>query len=217
MRWLSHSLDQARNLDVFAEAVLAPAARMDAPPAGLQALAEAVGAARDAARRAACETAASARFRALMIDAAAWAETGAWREGERAREPARAFAARVLDRRFRKLLKRGRKLDAHGDEARHELRIQAKKLRYAAEGFAPLFPRKKADRFTARLKALQDALGPLNDLATAEPLLAGLNLPPEAAYAAGELEGLRLARKPKLIAKAAKAMAKLSETEPFWG
>src|SRR5262249_15407193 len=58
---------------------------------------------------------------------------------------------------------------------RHKLRIQAKKLRYAAEFFAPAFPRKRATRrrkdFVASLQQLQDALGELNDIAVNEKLL----------------------------------------------
>jgi triphosphatase len=216
LRWLAKSFDHARNLDVFATEVLEPAILMATPPAGLPALVTAVAEAREAARKAAGETAASMRFRTLMIDATGWVETGAWLTGEVAREPARAFAARTLDRRLGKLLKRGRKLAARDDEARHAVRIEAKKLRYAAEGFGGLWPEKKADRFIGRLKRLQDELGALNDIATAEPLLATLELSPEAAYAAGELEGLRLAKKPKLVAGAAKALDRLAQERPYW-
>ena len=216
LRWLAKAFDQARNLDVFADEVLHPAILMETPPAGLPALVNAVAEAREAARRAACETAASERFRTLMIDAAGWAETGPWLAGEAAREPARAFARRTLDRRLAKLLQRGRKLASRDDAARHAARIEAKKLRYAAEGFAGLWSARKADRFVERVKHLQDALGALNDIATAEPLLTGLSLTPEAAYAAGELEGLRMARKPRLVARAAKALDRVAEAEPYW-
>jgi triphosphatase len=216
LRWLARAFDRARNLDVFAEDVLEPAILMEAPPAGLPALVDAVAEAREACRREAAETAACERFRILMIDATGWVETGAWISADAAQEPARAFAARTLDHRLDKLLKRGRKLADRDDAARHEARIEAKKLRYAAEGFAGLWPEKKTDRFVERVKHLQDALGALNDLATAEPLLASLNLSADAAYAAGELEGLRRARKPKLVAAAAKALDRLANTEPHW-
>jgi inorganic triphosphatase YgiF len=217
LRWLAKAFDQARNLDVFADEVLAPALLMPTAPAGLAELIEAVEAAREAARRRACETAASERFRRLMIDATAWVEIGAWVGGEPAKQPARGYADRTLARRLKKVLKRGRKLETGDDEARHEVRIEAKKLRYAAEGLAGLYADKKVDRFVGRLKHLQDALGALNDISTAEPLIAGLKLSPEAAYAAGELEGLRLADKKRLIAHAAKALDRLDETAPFWG
>jgi inorganic triphosphatase YgiF len=217
LRWLAKSFDNARNLDVFATEVLAPAQMTPSPPAGLAALVAAVEAARQAARKDACETSASERFRSLMIDASAWVETGAWIAGEAGREPARAYAQRTLSRRLKKLLKRGRKLESSDDAARHKMRIGAKKLRYAAEGFASLYPDKKVDSFVGRVKDLQDSLGALNDVATAEPLIAGLNLGADAAYAAGELEGLKLADKNRLIAHAAKAMRRLGDVAPFWG
>jgi CHAD domain-containing protein len=48
------------------------------------------------------------------------------------------------------------------------LRIDAKKLRYASEFFKDVFSGKGAarrrKRFVGRLKALQDALGDLNDI-----------------------------------------------------
>ena len=217
LKWLAKAFDEARNLDVFAADVVEPAACLEARPAGLEALAESVAVARAAACKRACETAASERFRALMIEATGWAETGAWIHCEAASEPARAFAARTLDKRLNKVLKRGKHLDTQDDAGRHELRIQAKKLRYAAEGFAGLYGEKRVTRFVNRLKALQDALGLLNDIATAEPLTAGLDLSPEAAFAAGDLAGLRQARKPKLIAKAGKALKRLEDAQPFWG
>ncbi|HEV2532622.1 CHAD domain-containing protein [Phenylobacterium sp.] len=216
LRWLAKAFDEARNLDVYAETVLEPAIRMPSPPAGLSALVNAVAEAREAARKTAGETASSMRFRTLMIDATGWVETGAWLSAEPARQPARPFAARTLDHRLARLMKQGSKLETRDDAARHAARIQAKKLRYAAEGFGGLWPEKKADRFVGRVKRLQDELGGLNDIATAESLLAGLALTPDAAYAAGELEGLRLARKPKLVASAAKALGRLADAEPYW-
>src|SRR5262249_12292225 len=78
-------------------------------------------------------------------------------------------------RQWKKILKSGKHLDRLDPQHRHKLRIQAKKLRYAAEFFAPAFPRKRAIRrrkdFVASLQQLQDALGELNDIAVSEKLL----------------------------------------------
>lgn len=216
LRWLAKAFDEARNLDVFAQEVIAPAGQMEAAPVALPALNEAVAQARADAHAQAAETAASDRFRALMIDATAWVETAAWRSAEAAQEPARLFAANVLDRRMKTLLKRGRHIKSRDDAARHELRIEAKKLRYAAEGFAGLYPEKAVDRFVERMKRLQDILGQLNDIATAESLTLGLHLTPEAAFAAGDLTGLRAAGKPRLIRKAGKWLSRLARSDRFW-
>jgi inorganic triphosphatase YgiF len=216
LRWLAGAFDAARDLDVFAAHVDDAAEALDLPPAGTPALRAALARAQTAARRAACETAAGARFRALMIDAAAWVETGAWRAAPAAAAPARAFAAEVLARRRRQVLRAGRSLAAADPAARHALRIRAKKLRYAAEGFAGLFHGRAAGRFARRAAALQDALGRLTDLAAAERLAAALPLSPQAAFAAGELAGLRAAAQPKLVARAETALARLEAAERFW-
>jgi CHAD domain-containing protein len=216
LRWLARACDQARNLDVFAEGTVTPALKLDSPPRGLPELADAIDAGRDHARTEVVQAVGSARFRDFLIELAAWLQTGEWLSDERAERRAKPFAADALDARRRKLLKAGRRLDEATDAERHKVRIGAKKLRYAAEGFQSLFGRKAAGRFIDRLKDLQDELGALNDLATAEALLAELDLAPEAALAAGELVGRKSATKSRLIARAAEAVEKLADVEPFW-
>ena len=122
----------------------------------------------------------------------------------------------MLRKRRKKVLKDGRDLETLSDEDRHQVRIDAKKLRYAAEGFEGLFARKPARRFIDRLKALQDELGDLNDLATQEPMLAHLSLVPDAALAAGEIVGRKAAAKRKLLRRAAKALDRLEGAKTFW-
>ncbi len=215
LAWLAKSCDAARNLEVFATETIAPA-----PPAtpGLAALSKAVEGALAKGLASAAQAASSERFRRLMIDAAAWIETGPWRETRRKarEEPVADFAARRLGKRLRKVLKAGADLAELDDEGRHHLRIAAKKLRYSADALGGPFPSRAVGGFARRLKGLQDELGALNDLATAGPLVAGLRLTPDAALAAGELLGALEARKPRLIARAAKAFGKLADTEPFW-
>lgn len=220
LKWLAKACDAARNLEVFRERLDTIAESLDPAPAGLEPLRAAVDAAHTEASAGAAEAVGSARFRALLIDATAWIETGAWlRDPERAalREaPARKLAAKSLETRRKKLLKRGRHLAEADDETRHETRIEAKKLRYAAEAFATLYPGKAAGRFIKALKALQEELGALNDLATAEPLVAGLTLPQEAAIAAGEVIGIQACAKPARIEAAADALRHLEKADRFW-
>ena len=99
---------------------------------------------------------------------------------------------------------------------RHQLRIAAKKLRYAADGFAGLFPQKPAQRFVGRLKGLQDGLGALNDLATAEPLIARLNLAPDPAFEAGKRLGLIACETPAQLDAARRGLKKLATETPYW-
>ncbi|HEY8004716.1 MAG TPA: CHAD domain-containing protein [Phenylobacterium sp.] len=216
LKWLGHACDRARNLDAFAEEALKPAEGAGNPPPGAAALREAIDAARRRAWARARQTAASDRFRALMIEATAWLETGAWRDSEAARVPVEGFAGKALTRRLKALDRRRRAAEDGDDVSRHRLRIEAKKLRYSAEAFASLYSDKRVERYLRGLRRLQELLGALNDMATAEPLLAELKLTPEAAYAAGELVGLRAAAKPRLIARASKAADRLARAKPFW-
>ena len=181
-------------------------------PAGLDVLTAALEAARRRRWSKAAKTASSARFRALMIDIAAWVETGSWLAASPT--PAKAFAAHALEARLHRVLKRGKHLGDVDDATRHRLRIEAKKLRYAAEAFASLYHRKSAERFIDRVKDLQTTLGDLNDLAVAGALVASLKLEPDAAFAAGELVGLRMADKDGLVRKAEKALRRLADVDP---
>jgi CHAD domain-containing protein len=105
------------------------------------------------------------------------------------------------------------------------LRIQTKKLRYAAEFFATLFPRKRAikrrKRFLSALERLQDGLGDLNDIAVHEKRIAALGvkhrqISPARAFAAGLLTGREDARTDFAIQAATQAYADLTEVKPFW-
>lgn len=81
----------------------------------------------------------------------------------------------------------GRNLADIDDEARHEARKSAKKLRYAAEFLQGLFERKnekrRHKRFVKALEALQDQLGALNDLAAAPDVLKKLGVADDAGAA----------------------------------
>ncbi len=77
------------------------------------------------------------------------------------------------------------------DEALHDVRIRAKRCRYAAEAVAPVVG-KPARRFARRITGLQEVLGDHHDAIVAENWLrdaAALSTPAEA-FAAGELAGL---------------------------
>ncbi|WP_066273142.1 CYTH and CHAD domain-containing protein [Hydrogenophaga palleronii] len=85
---------------------------------------------------------------------------------------------RVRHRALRNEARRARRL---GPEGRHALRIALKKLRYAQEFLASALPAGRVKRSTAALADAQDLLGQLNDLSTAQALLA--EVPPGLATA----------------------------------
>jgi CHAD domain-containing protein len=77
-------------------------------------------------------------------------------------------------------------------EEMHQLRIQCKKLRYAAEFFTPLFD--GMENFIGHMKGLQDLLGIMNDVAVMQHLLEDLladTRDPEVLQYAGGLVGWR--------------------------
>jgi len=75
---------------------------------------------------------------------------------------ARQWAAKILEKRWLALRKRCRNFAKLSPEERHMARIAAKKMRYAADAFIPLYGKRGA-RFIDALAALQNSLGSAND------------------------------------------------------
>ena len=74
------------------------------------------------------------------------------------------YACALIWKRYRKICKIARGLDAGSDDSEvHALRIHCKKLRYLMEFFAPLFPREDVRCLIKSMKRLQDNLGAFND------------------------------------------------------
>jgi inorganic triphosphatase YgiF len=86
---------------------------------------------------------------------------------------AKAWAERVLEKRWQKLSKRCHGFARLDASERHLARIAAKKMRYTAEAFALLYG-KHAHHFITALSALQDELGRENDMRVGEQLLRAL-------------------------------------------
>ncbi|KKW90933.1 CYTH and CHAD domain-containing protein [Sphingobium chungbukense] len=204
-KWLAGVLGEARNLDVLAD-------RIEAEE--LRGRLEAV---RTEVHGRVGERLRSARVRMLLIDLLEWLTLGAGHVEGKAQalrdQPAADFAARRLRRLRRRIVEDGRGLAGLSDEARHEVRKDAKKLRYASEFFAGLFDRRKARRrhgaFIAALEEVQRDLGELNDLVAAPGLLAHYGLDSEGAE-------VRKKQKRKLLAAAARAHEDLVEAPRFW-
>ena len=89
-------------------------------------------------------------------------------------EPAEAVAAQALDKRWKRLIRAGEAVEDGPVEALHDLRLLIKKLRYAAEFFAELYPSNDAKPFLKPLKRLQDSLGLVQDAVVAQDLAAGI-------------------------------------------
>lgn len=204
LRWLAAQLGEIRDIDV-----LLP--HLEGTTRDL------VSAARDSKFAHLRHELERARVRQLPIELAEWLTVGRWRC-----EPAdpalrdqniRSFAGDRLDRLRRRIKREGRGLAEIDDRHRHELRKDAKKLRYAAEFLVALYPGRKArariDRLLDRIETLQDRLGRLNDIATAPELFTrlGIDMP---------LPAIGKKEHKKLLAEAADCFDELIDTKRFW-
>lgn len=221
MRALSAALGPARDWDVFlSETGAAVGAAFPAERAVARLLAAATHR-RDAAYGALAAHLHGPAFRALTIRLAWLAAARPWEEGATAEQaavlakPLAAFAARALDRRLAHLLAPGADLSGLSAEALHALRIEAKRLRYAAEFFAPLYPPRPVRRFVRRVSALQDRLGRLNDATVAAALLAALGRSGQG-FAAGAVRGFIAADHAGSATKVDRAWRRVRRLEPFW-
>jgi triphosphatase len=237
LKWITGELGPARELEVFLTEVVKLLADGKKRAPGLAVLARDLRQQRKDACKRARIAVESARFRRLVVDTLAWIEVGDWTHN--GRKTARSLRERTiadagadeLKRRWEKVLKKGKEVDRLDPERRHKLRIQAKKLRYAAEFLAAAFPGKKSarlrKRFLSHLKELQDALGELNDIVVHAGLLEGLAneekrgdkrgvAPARKAFAAGRLSGREEARTSSVMKEAKRAYTDFAKMKPFW-
>lgn len=176
MRWLADALGPARDLDVFiAEGLDVAAGSLNlAGESGLRDLAEQRRA--DCYRAQVCPMLDSPRLRRFLETFPDWLDTRPWesachdaRATERMRANILDYAQRRLDKQYRRVLKAGARVDREDAAEMHRLRIECKKLRYAAEFFLPLFS--DLDDFIGHLKGIQDLLGVMNDVSVTRHLL----------------------------------------------
>ncbi|MEO6378906.1 MAG: CHAD domain-containing protein [Caulobacteraceae bacterium] len=222
LKWLAGELDEARDLDVFIAKAFPQAEGPGAPGVELAAAMTAFHRILLKARIKAYERVAAAlaspRFAKLLASATAWVEAGAWTSAQQKDVAtvrngcAEAFGARALDRLHRNVVKAGKGL-AHLDaDARHDLRIRVKKLRYGSEFFLPAAGRSGGGRrFAKLLKRLQEDLGALNDIVVSRELSLRVVAARggEAAFAAGRLSARREAEQPALLTAAARDFKRL--------
>ena len=155
----------------------------------------------------------------LYIATRGWRNALAEADVQKLGQPAAAFAARALEATFGKVRKRGRGFETLTAQARHELRIALKGLRYAVDFLGPLFrPASTVRDYAERASALQEMLGAANDAAVAAELLARIDTSrqPDLAFAAGLVLGwcgrASLADQDTLH----RAWRKVKKSEPFW-
>lgn len=87
----------------------------------------------------------------------------------------RKFARKALRKRFALIEKSLGGFEKSSPRRMHDLRIAFKRLRYALEFFAPIFPGKRLLRYLALLTEIQDILGQINDQTTASRLIRAMH------------------------------------------
>jgi len=193
MRNLAGQLGRARDLDVFIdEALSSIRGKLSLPgAASLEAL---VYAQRETVNEEVCNMLDSEQYARFKTEFGSWINNRGWEQADlkikqrKLREGSLiTFAYKVLDRQERRVLEAGAHVDKHSAEEMHRLRIECKKLRYAAEFFSPIFA--GMDEFIGHMKGLQNLLGVMNDVAVMHDLLgellAGVKDPEVQQYAGG--------------------------------
>jgi triphosphatase len=224
LRWLGRQFGRARELDVFiADLLSAVRENMPHDPA-LDAIGALAETARVDAYRRANAVLDSARYADLLLGLESWWEGGPWAAAAMPPwdSPALPFARNALRRLHRKLVKVGDRVGELSEHELHDLRLKAKKLRYAAEFFRGLFRDKAVSTYIGALGDIQDHLGTLNDSAVARHLLGELEqrkrgIDPELlARAAGVITGWISARVKADVEQLPEAWKQFSAVTPFW-
>lgn len=227
VRWIANVLGRARDLDVLLDEVFKPAAEAHGGDARLRALAELARERQVLAWDELLAALGSERFRKLVFETSAATLLRPWAQaaigGGEALLPAATFARERLAARYARVRKAGKRIGKLDEAERHALRIKLKKLRYAVDFFASLWPKRRTEAFRERLGALQDVLGAMNDAAVARALvgdiLAARSNTAEAqsiAYAAGVLVGWHVGHLRDRAEKLEKRWEAFVATEPPW-
>ncbi|WP_268991635.1 CYTH and CHAD domain-containing protein [Paraburkholderia translucens] len=180
LRWIASELGDSRDWEVLTRLTLEPAFAETDHEEERGTVEGACARITTEKRSQAAAAVDSVRYTRLMLQLTEWLDGKGWRDGlsskerETVQKRMKPFASEIERRRHSKLLKRGKRLADLDDRRRHRARIAAKKLRYASEFFASLFPNSAVRHYVQALSELQDDLGWRNDVVVADRLLGSL-------------------------------------------
>ncbi len=180
VKWLTKSLADTRDLDVFMDEIVGPVAAAFPDEPAFEVTMARLAADRDAARAEARQAVASSRYTRFLLETGAWMSRRAWRNQPVSEasiilfQPITTLSDQLIAKLFKKVRKRGKRFAEMTIEEKHQLRIDVKRLRYAIDFFSSLYPAKSVKAFIVHLQKLQDGLGYMNDLAVAEELIGKL-------------------------------------------
>jgi inorganic triphosphatase YgiF len=176
LKWIAALTGPARDWDVLATHTLPAILSAWSESRSARSVRARVALRRRASRDALREALASPRYARVVLALARWLATSI-EESAQQTASLGEFAARVVSKRHRKLLAGARRLSALPPAERHQLRLEAKRLRYALDGFETLFRHSRLGAYRELLAEIQDDLGRANDAAVATRLLADLKPP----------------------------------------
>jgi len=171
IRWITGVLGDARDLDVFITQTLPPVLLQLHDQPSLIVLNKKAEHTRQQAYAAVREALSSQRYHRLLLILGDWLENERWHDSNAVECRVFDVAKTMLAKRHKQLKQHGRLLMHAHPEERHATRIAAKKLRYATEFFASLYPEARLREFLPALTKLLDNLGALNDITVTESLI----------------------------------------------
>lgn len=207
LRRLAAPFGEVRDLDVLLASISDGAAPIH--PRHSPALRAALERERAAAARRSMKRLTSGKWERALEELGKAARAGIWRSTVGAQESALLVVGHELDTWWWGITALWEGLVELPEERRHRVRIAAKKLRYLTELTAPLYVPREEERAaaTARLKAMQDHLGVLQDTVAAAQSISAHGfqpLAPDPLVLAAGLAGAELTR------------LELEEAGPYW-
>ena len=182
-RDIGNVVGRLRDIDVLIDEIVAPAAKGGIDSAAIEALTAALEERRETVRAEVREILASAESTGFLydlgrlIEGRGWLKPSDYTQTGRLAERIGALGPVLLDQRYARAVRRGKKIRKLSVPELHELRKDLKKFRYTSEVFDVMWPGKKVRAYIKTLKRLQNWFGTLNDAAMAEVYLTGADAP----------------------------------------
>jgi len=176
IRWIAGEMGMARDLDVFIDEGLG-SIRGKLPFNGEEKLVDLAMAARATAYQEQVRPMLeSERYASFKSGFQRWYEDRQWETADLGKKQLSnqqmklgKYSRKLLDKQERRVLALGTNIDRSNAQEMHRLRIECKKLRYAADFYKPLYS--GVGTFIEHMKGLQDILGVMNDISVTRHLL----------------------------------------------
>lgn len=227
LKWLGSALGPARDWDVYISEMLASVGGYGIDENALAVLRKAAEERRADAYGQVRKTLTSRRYAKMMFHLTAFVAVEGWLASPVAPsdpllQRLESCAADILSKPHRKLLKQAKNLEQQDMEARHEVRIRLKKLRYAVDFLRGVYGGKATAAYVKSLQSLQDQFGHLNDVAQAMQMTGALTAVDDAAnahdlaLAGGLVQGWYARALKQTGPELVKDWKRFKKVQPFW-